>query len=307
MPQPERRSSAPIDIVVVAETRNPHGEVVRDELRVLGASSFVYNLANFRQQHVRFQSGLLEVEVGGDWVAISNRTGVWWHRTGEVDVGDLDEDEALLAGQEALSLFRGTLTAAGVRWWDDPFVVDRADMKPFQLSVVSNLGVAIPATLVTNHVEEARAFAKSRQIVAKASSAGIGIAPYVDFVTSDDLRHVGGLPVMLQEFVPASADLRVVVVGKSCWVWRRPREDDVIDWRQVDPTGSAFARVERPILCESAVEITSALGLSMSVQDWLETPESDTFLECNAQGGWIFLDGSRNVVAPCLARHLLSR
>jgi hypothetical protein len=50
--------------------------------------------------------------------------------------------------------------------------------------------------------------------------------------------------------------------------------------------------------------MTSALGLTMSVQDWLETDDGPVFLEINPQGGWLFLDGADTAVAPALAHHL---
>jgi hypothetical protein len=52
--------------------------------------------------------------------------------------------------------------------------------------------------------------------------------------------------------------------------------------------------------------VTSALRLTTSVQDWLETADAPVFLEANPQGRWLFLPGADEVVAPALADHLCS-
>jgi hypothetical protein len=50
--------------------------------------------------------------------------------------------------------------------------------------------------------------------------------------------------------------------------------------------------------------MSAALGLSMSVQDWLVSDRGPVFLESNAQGAWLFLSGSDQLVTPAVAQHL---
>jgi len=45
---------------------------------------------------------------------------------------------------------------------------------------------------------------------------------------------------LLQRLVVASADLRVVIIGRNAWVWRRLRSAKTIDWRAEDPSGTAI-------------------------------------------------------------------
>ena len=89
-------------------------------------------------------------------------------------------------------------------------------------------------------------------------------------------------------------------------MWRRPRIQSTLDWRSDDPNGSGFVRAtaDHEVL-DRARQVTSALGLSMAIQDWLETDDGPVFLESNAQGNWLFLRGARDIVAPALARHLV--
>ncbi len=89
-------------------------------------------------------------------------------------------------------------------------------------------------------------------------------------------------------------------------MWRREREPDTVDWRSIDPHGAAFSRVAevQTSLFHAAVAITSALGLTMSVQDWLEQSDGDSFLEVNPQGAFLFLPGARELIVPALVAHL---
>jgi hypothetical protein len=115
------------------------------------------------------------------------------------------------------------------------------------------------------------------------------------------------MATLFQERMHAQADLRVVVVDGQMWAWRRTREPETTDWRAVDPRGRAFAPVPAKAmraLGTDPLRITSALGLTMSTQDWLETDDGPVFLEANPQGAWLFLDGADMVVAPALAYYL---
>lgn len=303
--QADGRLARAVDVLVVADGEDPHAQVILSELESLGASAVRHNLNDLRQHLFLFHPGELELECDHARILIANRTSVWWRRVGWVDVADLDSDEATLANEEAFHIFRGSLLGSGVRWVDEPLTVDRADSKGCQLRVAAQLGIAAPATLVTNDRQAAQLFARNRRLIGKASSPGIGITPYVALLAEDDLGAVETLPVMLQEFVPATADLRVVVIGRRAWTWRRPREEGLVDWRQLDPSGLGFRPADNEEVARQSIEIAARLGLTMAVQDWLQTPDGPVFLESNAQGSWLFLQDSRDTVAPDLARHLL--
>ncbi len=171
------------------------------------------------------------------------------------------------------------------------------------MAVARSLGIPPPPTIVSNRVGSARAFTSSRSVVTKPLSPGVGIAPFTSLIEPSNLDLVENNPSLLQECITASADLHVVVTGCGVWVWRRPR-DAALDWRAVDPGGQGFSLVDDPpqALAGQAVALTAALGLTSSVQDWLETDTHPVFLEVNPQGNWLFLSGATEVLAPAFAR-----
>jgi hypothetical protein len=296
-----------VDVVAITDQTDLHWTAVCDQLRLAQRTVLRFNLADLRSIGFTAHMDRLRIQIGQNCHTISRKTCVWWRWAGRVDTIDLDDQEASLACDESPHLLIGAMEEVGARIVDHPFVVARAETKELQLAIARRLGFSVPATLVTNEPDVARAFAANRKIVAKAVSSGVGIAPYVAEVFDSDLDAVRTLPTMLQELVSASADLRVVVVGDDYWGWRRPREAGMVDWRQTDPGGSGFVPVANQDLGTAACEITSALGLSISVQDWLEADGDLIFLESNAHGAWLFLSGSQEKVAPAIARHLRAR
>ena len=294
---------AGVDVCVVADADDPHAEVVLAELRDAGLVAIRFNLGDLRSLTSVSSTGAFDLDVNGVWHRIGSSTTVWWRRMGTICVDGLDQQEASLVCDEGPFALTGALEGAGVRWADDPFDVDRAERKQFQLATASALGIPTPGWAVTNVPSIARTVGPGRR-VGKALSPGWGIAPFVAEVDDDDLASVAGAPVLVQELVDATADLRVVVVGDQAWIWERQREPATLDWRAVDPSGAGFSPRSDEQLGQGAVGLTAALRLTIAVQDWLDTPKGPVFLEVNPQGAWSFLVGADENVGPAIARHL---
>ena len=299
---------AGLDVLILDDPGSRHAQLVEDVLSVRGATSQRLNCADLGNWSLDIRPGEFRLSsVESNW-EVSPSTTVWYRRLGSPRVDNFDPDEAQLSRDEMPHVLVGGLSACGVRWVDEPFSVSRAERKLFQLSTASRLHVAVPRSVVTNDPTPAAQMLNTMRLVAKPLSPGQGIAPYVAEVHAGDLVEFGGLPVLLQELVVgADADLRVVVVGSRAWTWRRPRNPDAIDWRAEDPHGTGFERVSSPAAEREAIDLTGALGLTMSVQDWLETPDGIVFLEANPQGAWAFLDRSEEVIPDALAAHLTER
>ena len=296
---------ATLDVLILDDPDSRHAQLVQDALAVRGATSQRLNCTDLRSWSVDIDSGEMRLQSGDcEWL-VSPSTTVWYRRLGSPSVDDFDPDEAQLVRDEVPHALVGGLIACGARWVDEPFVVERAERKLFQLSTASRLGVAVPRSVVTNDSGAASRTLSGMRVVAKPLSPGRGIAPHVDEVHESDISEMDGAPVLLQELVArADADLRVVVIGSRAWTWERPRTPPTIDWRAEDPIGAGFRYVSPHAVEHAAIEMTSVLGLTMSVQDWLATPDGVVFLEANPQGAWNFLDGSDKYIPGALAAHL---
>lgn len=292
----------PADILVVADEDDGHARKVAAQLRALGAQVVRWNLSDLRSIPHVGKVGALSLWIDDSWAQVTSSTTVWWRRAGAVDVAGLDADETQLVVEEAPNLLRGPLIAAGVRWIDDPFLVERAEVRFSQ--AVAARQFQTPATMQTNYADGAVELTSAGPVIAKAVSSGEGIVPFVDVLRDAELAKLTGNPTFLQQFVIASADLRAVTVAGESWVWRRDRTSGVVDWRRVDPDGTSFVPTENQEVAERSTEITARLRLTMGVSDWLETPSGPVLLEVNPQGNFLFLVGAEELVVPAIARHL---
>jgi hypothetical protein len=296
---------ASVDVLIVARAGDGHAETVAESVAERGLVPLTFNLGSIRAVPQRAGIGYLDLFADGAWRRVSHRTAGWWFRAGAVDLCGLAGDEAQLAADEGPYLLHGALAAAGVRWIDDPAVVERAELKLLQLSVAQRIGVRVPPFVQTNDLDAVRALLRIGPVVAKAVSPGVGIAPFVDEVLPEELSLVEGNPTLFEGLVQATSDIRVVVVDGQGWAWERVRDTDVVDWRAVDPGGSGFVLVDRPEIVELAARLTTGLGLIMSVQDWVQDQDGPVFLEVNPQGAWLFLAGARDRVPGAIADRLL--
>jgi hypothetical protein len=293
---------------VVAPPRDPHAEVIQRLLHQSGVLSARTSLADWSNHGIAWTSPdemLMTIE--GEDVVIDSSTTVWWRRPGWFENAILEDDELALARDEAAIIFPGALDAAAVRWVDGPWVTTRSGNRLVQLRTAHAIGARVPDSLATNSTGAAKSFIQDGVTLAKTISTGPGLAPFVDRVEDGDMALVRSAPVLLQRVIDARADWRIVTVGESSVGWRRPRVDQShLDWRVDDPEGSQFIQAAIPgAWAELANAIRLALGLSFSVQDWLEVDDEPwVFLEVNPQGQWLFLEHAASSVGPLLASHL---
>lgn len=300
-------TASPQSVVVVARPGDTHADVVGGELnrrRLRWTRISLNTLATNRLAWT--PDGSCRVITPGGTVTIGPETTVWWRRPGWLESPTLAGCELALARDESNVLFPGVLVSIGPRWVDHPVSIAAAT-KPVQLSLANKIGISAPEALITNDPEQARIFISGGPTVAKCVSTGPGLAPFVAQVPPNASELVATAPVLLQRLVDSDADLRIVTIGRNAMVWRRARSaSEPLDWRQTDPAGKGFRPIDAPNgLADAALSLAFGLGLSFSVQDWLETAQGNFFLEVNPQGQWLFLDQAADLVAPLLALHLI--
>jgi hypothetical protein len=296
-----------LEVLIVAQPDDRHAEAVEECLGAAGVAYLRTSLDVWSSQRVEWVAdGTLRLTDNNFTWSIHPGTSVWWRRPGRFENPSLSIRELELARDEAALILPGALDAAGVRWIDQPWTMARARNRLVQLKLAHSLGIRFPETVVTNSVQAAAEFATSGDAVAKTISSGPGLAPFVETFASQDIGLVANAPVLLQQLVKSEADWRLVTVGMECFAWRRGRKaEDPTDWRANDPSGSEFRPAPVSLFPNKAATlIQDGLGLSFSVQDWVETSGEFSFLEVNPQGQWLFLDGANEIICDTFAGHL---
>lgn len=167
----------------------------------------------------------------------------------------------------------------GALYVNHPAAVTRADFKPGQLRIAVGLGLAIPPTLVTNDVGEARRFAAEHGRVICKTFRGLPAgedghaaaiwAQRVDPDTFDDSLAVTAH--LFQAEVRKTGDVRVTVVGGRVFAQHIAAPDRTLDWRR----GDWGQLIHSPIVVPPA-------------RDWV-------FIECNPNGQWGWLPGAGQI------------
>jgi hypothetical protein len=295
-----------VSVLIVARPGDEHGDQVEEAILSRGERVGRLSLNTFRTVGVEWEpGGPLHIESSNDSFLVGSASTIWWRRPGWAEVDDLEPEEAEFIESENRVMLDGLLMACDARWVDHPLAVQRGENKLFQLAIASTSAVSIPRSKVTNSEVTARQLATQSTIVAKSVSVGDGIAPFVDEVPEELIEKVRSAPVLLQERIEASEDLRIVTVGHRAFTWSRERGvDDPIDWRRQDPEGRGFEHISRHDAEEPALGMAGALGLTHSSQDWLVTSNGPVFLEANPGGQWLFLSGAFDLIVPALVDHL---
>src|SRR5262245_26103696 len=236
----------------------------------------------------------------------------------------LDEQYQTMCVSESVAMLRGFLDGfQEVVWVNDPICELAAEIKMRQLRLATEVGLRVPRTLNTNDPEEARAFYDElggRMVtkLLRPLSFSMGAAPvfmYTSEVRAEDLADAEMLrhsPMVFQETIPKSEELRVAYVGGRVFAGaidasgsRRGR----VDWRLAAPDECDWKADELPHhVTGRLTELMSRLGLVYGAIDLIRTPNGEfVFLEVNPGGEWGMLEKSLDLpISTAIAEALLN-
>ncbi|MCK8680931.1 ATP-grasp ribosomal peptide maturase [Streptomyces lichenis] len=218
--------------------------------------------------------------------------------------GHLPAQQRDFAAAEARHGLGGVLNhLRGAFYVNHPGAVTAADFKPAQLQQAAQLGLAVPPTLITNDMEQARKFATDHGPVIYKTFRGLPSgddghtgaiwAQRVDPGTFDDSLAVTAH--LFQAEIAKTGDVRVTVVGKKVFAQQIAAPEGALDWRR----GHWDALLHAPIAVPAAIEAAlhrylSAFGLVFGCFDFALTGDGDAveswvFIECNPNGQWGWL------------------
>jgi glutathione synthase/RimK-type ligase-like ATP-grasp enzyme len=190
------------------------------------------------------------------------------------------------------------------KWIDDPWKIQRAEGKIFQLAMAANVGLDIPDTVVTSDPEEVRRFYADHH--GKIVSNIVVPAPILDHViytnpvTEDQMIGIDSVkmcPSIFQEEVLKSYELRITVVGDRVFAARIDSQDDEetkIDWRRkpvLNDHAVSFSPCKIPDdITQKIYRFMVKMGLRFGCIDMIVTPDGKyVFLEINPNGQWYFV------------------
>ena len=218
---------------------------------------------------------------GGREIAFEAVEAVYWRAYHGVHTPELpDREQGFIAFNDARGLFESVLLRLDARWVNGWNAFHLHQTKPVQLAIVADLGLAVPATLVTNDGERLVAFAKAHpQAIFKPVQGGAHARRLTRaHLEPANLDNLALAPVTVQEEVPGT-NVRVFVAGEGVLACEIATE--ALDYRE-DP---AVRIVPHPLpdrMREASLAAAVALDLAWTGIDFRLTPEGRyVFLEAN--------------------------
>jgi len=214
------------------------------------------------------------------------------------------------------ALLAGLATVPGPRWISHPSAIHSAENKAAQLAVARDVGLPVPLTIWTNHLDEARSFMQTARGVAAIKTVATAyweIDGRPNFVFArrasvDDLPAADALaaaPVCVQQLINPKDDIRITVVGDRFFAAQRCVSDErILDWRLQEQAPWAPFAVSRDF-GERCVALTRALGLRFAGIDVVLAADGECiFIELNPNGEWGWLQSSDLPIGSAIADEL---
>ena len=290
-----------MNILILGNSEDAHAAHLLKALTQAGATVDYLDTSLFpRQLRMSWQPdtqvGSLSLP-GGRKLNFQDIKSVFWRNLSSVCVPSLkDANQERIAFNDSLSALRSLIQACPARWINSWQAYQFHKEKPLQLSTVKQLGVRIPATLVSNDPEEVIEFAQSqKRLIFKPVYGGA----HTQFINQSHLQPkrlslvLSLSPVTIQEYIPGT-NIRTYVIAES--IYAAEIRSNSLDFRE--DLEAELIPIELPeYIQQQCLAITKALMLEWTAIDWRLSPEGEyLFLEANPSP--MFLHFERQTAFP---------
>lgn len=282
-------------VLILGNAEDVHARHLHEALTTAGVSSHYFDSRGFpTRTSLSWQPG---TQMGGirlpdgNRVSLSEIRSVFWRSFGGTYVPELgDADRARIATNDAMSALRSLMQVRSIHWVNSWQAYQFHKEKPLQLDTVRQLGIAIPATLISNDPEDVREFAeRCDRPIFKPVYGGA----HTQFVTPEHLEPsrlklaLQIAPVTLQEYIPGT-NIRTYVIQES--VFAAEIRSPALDFRE--DTAAELIPIELPdAVRQQCLAIRQALFLEWTAIDWRRQPTGEyIFLEANPSPMFIYFE-----------------
>lgn len=276
------------------------------ELLKLGLPYFRLNCEDLSKANYSFalnDDGILrEITIGPRTLDLSKVQAIWYRRA--IHPGtqpNLSHGESVFVAGEFRHLVMGLVWNPNVLWVNPIDRVSVAEHKLYQLQVARRQGLRVPRTIISQDVTKLRRFVTENEsgTICKPIFHGLLIddtsqySVYTRRVDPEDLdaESVKICPVLLQEEIPRTADIRATFIGSKLFVADITGEASLVDWRDPEVLVKFSASHLTPKVEGMCRAMLHELGLVYGAFDFIRTPDDElVFLEINPTGEWAWLE-----------------
>jgi len=242
------------------------------------------------------------LSVGPKTLDLTKVRAVWYRRAIQPSpIAALPPGERIFVAGELRHFAMGLVLNPEALWVNPIDKVSVAEHKLYQLQVARELGFQVPRTLVSDDLGKLQSFAAANKYgtICKPIFHGLFVdgasrySVYTRRVVSEslDAASVAICPVLLQEEIRRSADVRVTFIGEKCFVADIKGEASLVDWRDPDIVVEYSASKVGEDIQNTCRAMLKKLGLLYGAFDFVRTPDDNiVFLEINPTGEWAWLE-----------------
>ena len=219
-----------------------------------------------------------------------------------------------LARSQWMAFLRSLSVFEHARWMNHPSATYLAESKPYQLAAASQVGFAVPRTLITNDVETINATFPEELAVKSLDTVLLtdgdhSLFAYTTILSRDRLTdaNVAAAPVIAQQALRDKTDLRVTVVGDYVFAVRVLRDGNGIegDWRVIPKSQLVYESCQlTPTVENNCRELVQKLDLAFAAIDLIENDKGVFFVEVNPTGEWSWLTADDRPIDAAIATWL---
>lgn len=289
-----------MNILILGNSEDAHAAHLQQALTQAGATVDYWDTRLFPTQlRMSWQP---DTQVGGlslpeRRIKFQDIKSVFWRNLSGIYVPALkDANQQRIALNDSISVLRSLIQACPACWVNSWQAYQFHKEKPLQLSKVKQIGVTIPATLVSNEPEQVIKFAQSQECVIFKPVYG---GAHAQFVTQSHLEPerlslaLSLSPVTIQEYIPGT-NIRSYVIGNS--VYSAEIRSNYLDFRE-DLQAELIPLKLPELVQQQCLAITKALMLEWTAVDWrLRATGEYIFLEANPSP--MFLNFERQTNFP---------
>ena len=275
-----------MNILILGNSEDTHAAHLKEALTKAGAEVEYWDTQLFPTQlKLSWQPGTPIGSLtlsGGQKFSLQNIHSVFWRRFSGVHIPALaDLDHQRIALNDSMSTLRSLIQSCPARWVNSWQAYQFHKEKPLQLDRVQQLGIQIPATLISNDPEAVSQFCQTQAKVIFKPVYGGAHTQFVTEAHLDPKRLHLALklsPVTLQAYIPGT-NIRSYVIGSS--VYSAEIRSHSLDFRE-DEAAELIPIALPEAVRQQCVAIAKALMLEWTAIDWRLNPTGEyVFLEAN--------------------------
>lgn len=214
-------------------------------------------------------------------IQLSDIKSAYWYCYQGIQVPNVSSEKAMFYKREIEALLGSMVMNIDCLWVNKPETIFKHRFKAHQLKQMSQIGIRIPKSIVTNDIEQIKTFydTYNKKVLYKPLSYGAPKNLTDDDFKPDSIEELTRIPILLQEKIDGM-DVRVHLVGDEAFPTKvaRKHDDDYKTNRDLD-----IDRIELPdTVLEDCRRIAKLFDLVLTGVDFRQNDDGEyVFFEAN--------------------------